>query len=97
MPGVKLKSFGTAIVVAIVLGILNAFVYPILAFFSLPITIITLGLFLFILNTIIILLCSWLVRNFEVSGFWSAMFYSIVLSAITWVVNIIFQSNQQFL
>lgn len=90
LPGVNIKSFWTAILVAIVLGVLNALVKPVLQLLSLPITILTLGLFLFVINTIIILLCSYLVSNFQVNGFWSALLFSIVLSVITWLLNIVF-------
>ena len=90
LPGVNIKSFWTAILVAIVLGLLNALVKPVLQFLSFPITILTLGLFLFVINTIIILICSYLVSSFHVSGFWSALLFSIVLSIITWLLNIVF-------
>lgn len=90
LPGVHVKSFWTAILVAIVLGLLNALVKPILQFLSFPITILTLGLFLFVINTIIILICSYLVSSFQVNGFWSALLFSIVLSIITWLLNIVF-------
>lgn len=90
LPGVHIKSFWTAILVAIVLGLLNAIVKPILQFLSFPITILTLGLFLFVINTIIILICSYLISSFEVSGFWSALLFSVVLSVITWLLNLVF-------
>ncbi len=90
LPGVHVKSFWTAILVAIVLGLLNALVKPVLQFLSFPITILTLGLFLFVINTIIILICSYLVSSFQVNGFWSALLFSIVLSIITWLLNIVF-------
>ena len=90
LPGVHVKSFWTALLVAIVLGLLNALVKPVLQFLSFPITILTLGLFLFVINTIIILICSYLVSSFQVNGFWSALLFSIVLSIITWLLNIVF-------
>lgn len=90
LPGVHVKSFWTAILVTIVLGLLNALVKPVLQFLSFPITILTLGLFLFVINTIIILICSYLVSSFQVNGFWSALLFSIVLSIITWLLNIVF-------
>lgn len=80
MPGVTVASFTTSVIVAIVLGLLNMFIKPILVLLTLPATIITLGLFLFIINTIIILLCSEIVPGFGVNSFWTALFFSIILS-----------------
>ncbi|MDC9721598.1 MAG: phage holin family protein [Urechidicola sp.] len=80
LPGITIPSYGTAIWVAIVLGVLNVFVKPILIIFTLPATIFTLGLFLFVINAIIIMLVGFLVDGFEVSGFWYALLFSILLS-----------------
>lgn len=80
LPGVSIDTFATSIIVAIVLGLLNLFVKPILILFTLPITILTLGLFLLVINALIILLCSNLVNGFRVDTFWTALFFSILLS-----------------
>lgn len=80
MKGIVVDSFTTALTVAIVLGLLNFFVKPILVLFTLPITIITLGFFYLVVNAIIILLCDKLVDGFDVSSFWTALFFSIILS-----------------
>ncbi|WP_395043959.1 phage holin family protein [Flavobacterium sp.] len=80
MKGVVVDQFTTALIVAIVLALLNFFVKPILVLFTFPITIITLGLFLLVINAIIILLCDHFVDGFNVSSFWTALFFSIVLS-----------------
>lgn len=80
MPGIVVDSFVTAIIVAAVLGLLNIFIKPILVLLTLPATILTLGLFLFVINALIILMCSNLVSGFSVNSFWTAMFFSIVLS-----------------
>lgn len=77
---VRIDGFSTALIVAIVLGLLNFFVKPILVLFTLPITIITLGLFYLIINAIIILLCDKLVDGFDVTSIWSALLFSIILS-----------------
>jgi putative membrane protein len=82
LPGISVKSFGTAIIVAIVLGILNAILKPVLQFVSFPITILTLGLFLLVINTVIILLASALVDSFHVSNFWWALLFSIIMSIV---------------
>ena len=80
MKGVIVDEFTTALTVAIVLGLLNFFVKPILVLFTLPVTIFTLGLFLLVINAIMILLCDHFVEGFHVSSFWTAMLFSIILS-----------------
>lgn len=80
MKGVVVDQFTTALTVAIVLGLLNIFVKPILVLFTLPITIFTLGLFYLVINAIIIMSCDHFVDGFEVSSFLTAMFFSVVLS-----------------
>ena len=80
MKGVIIDEFSTALTVAIVLGLLNFFVKPILVLFTLPVTFFTLGLFLLVINAVIILLCDNFVDGFEVRSFWTAMLFSIILS-----------------
>ncbi|HEU0137209.1 MAG TPA: phage holin family protein [Flavobacterium sp.] len=80
MPGVSVDSFGTSVIVAIVLALLNLFVKPILVLFTLPVTIVTLGLFLLVINAVVILLCDFIVGGFDVSSFWWALLFSIILS-----------------
>lgn len=83
LPGIKVKNYWSAIVVAIVLGLLNYFISPVMVFLSIPITILTFGLFLFVINALIIMLAGYLVNGFEVKGFWWALLFSIVLSVIS--------------
>jgi putative membrane protein len=80
LSGVTVIGYGSAIVVAIVISLLNMFVKPLLIFFTLPATIVTFGLFIFVINAIIILLADKLVDGFAVSGFWTALLFSILLS-----------------
>lgn len=80
MPGVTVASFMTSVIVAIVLALLNLFVKPILVLFTLPVTIITLGLFLLVINAIVILICDAIVGGFDVASFWYALLFSIILS-----------------
>ena len=80
MKGVVVDEFTTALTVAIVLGLLNFFVKPILVLFTLPVTFFTLGLFLLVINTLIIMLCDYFVDGFSVNTFWTAMLFSIILS-----------------
>ncbi len=87
LPGIQIKSFGTAILVAIVLALLNYFVSPVMVYLSIPITIITFGLFLFVINALIIMLASSLVGGFKVDGFWWALIFSVVLSFVTYLLE----------
>lgn len=80
MKGVIVDEFTTALTVAIVLGLLNFFVKPILVLLTLPVTILTLGLFLLVINTIMIELCDYFIDGFRISSFLTAMIFSIVLS-----------------
>lgn len=80
LPGVEVEGYLTAIVVAIVLAILNLLVKPILVIFTLPVTILTLGLFLLVINAIIILLADAFVSGFGVRGFFIALLFSLLLS-----------------
>lgn len=80
MPGVTVADFSTSVIVAIVLGLLNIFIKPILVILTLPVTIITLGLFLLVINALIILLCTKIVGGFAVDSFLTAVFFSIILS-----------------
>ncbi len=89
LPGISIKSFGTAIIVAIVLGLLNYFVTPVMVLFSIPITVITFGLFLCVINALIIMLASSMVGGFKVEGFWWALIFSIVLSFVTYLLKMI--------
>ena len=80
LPGVSVESAGSAILLAIVLGLLRVTVKPLLVILTLPITLLTLGLFLFVINAMIILLASSLVSGFTVTGFWVALIFSLLLS-----------------
>ena len=82
LPGVHVRNFTTAIIVAVILALLNAFLKPVLVILTIPVTVITLGLFLLVINAVIILLCAKLVDGFRVDGFWYAMLFSVVLSLI---------------
>ena len=83
LSGVRIESFWAAIILAIVLAILDAIVKPLLIFLTLPLTIVTLGLFLFVINAIIILLADNLIDGFRVDGFWWALLFSLLLSIAT--------------
>lgn len=80
LPGVDVDDYGTAIWVAFVVGILFSILKPILVILTLPVTILTLGLFLFVINAALILLANHWIDGFTVSGFWTALLFSILLS-----------------
>ncbi|MGE5316823.1 MAG: phage holin family protein [Chloroflexota bacterium] len=82
LPGVTVDSFMTAILVSIILSILNTIVKPILVILTIPFTVFTLGLFLLVINAIIILMTDWVIDGFMVDGFWYALIFSIVLALI---------------
>jgi len=80
LPGVSIENYTSAIIVAIVLGLLRITVKPILVILTLPVTILTLGLFLLVINALIIMLADNLIGGFYVSGFWIALIFSLILS-----------------
>lgn len=80
LPGVAVEGYGSAIIVAIVIALLRLIVKPILVLLTLPITIVTFGLFLLIINAIIILIADYFVGGFDVSSIWWALLFSLLLS-----------------
>lgn len=89
LPGVRVKNWGTAFVAAAILGILNALLRPVLVFLTFPITIVTLGLFLFVINALLFQLASALVEGFEVKSFGWALLGSLVVSLVSIVANLL--------
>ncbi|MBK8817478.1 MAG: phage holin family protein [Bacteroidetes bacterium] len=83
LPGVKIVTPLTAIIVAAVLAFLDAIVKPLMILFTIPITIVTLGLFLIVINALMILLADYMVDGFEVKGFWWALLFSFILTIVT--------------
>lgn len=92
LPGIHVENFITALVVALILGILNAVLKPLLVLLTLPITIVTLGLFTFIINALLILLTSLIVHGFVVDGFLWALAFSVILSLIQSILTTLFRS-----
>lgn len=80
LPGVTVDTFTTSVIVAVVMALLNVLVKPILVFLTLPATIVTFGLFLLVINAVIILLVDWLVPGLGVDGFWWALLFSLLLT-----------------
>lgn len=90
-PGVRVESFFAAVIAALVLGLANALIRPILVLLTLPVTIITLGLFLFVINAGLFWFVAQVVKGFSVDGFLSALvgsiLYSLVTLLVSWVVG----------
>ena len=82
LPGVAVTGYITAVIVAVVLALLNLIVKPILVLFTLPVTIVTFGLFLLVINAVIILLVDAFIGGFVVDGFWVALIFSLLLSIV---------------
>jgi putative membrane protein len=87
VPGIELSGVMAALGSGLVLGLVNAVVRPILIVMTLPFTLLTLGLFLFVLNGLCLWLTSLLVKGFEVNGFWAAVFGSILVSVVSWLLT----------
>ena len=87
MDGIRISGFSSAFFAAAILGILNAFFRPILFILTLPINILSLGLFTFVINAIMLMMVSGLISGFEVYGLWSAMFGSLLFSVVSWILN----------
>jgi putative membrane protein len=85
--GIRFESAGAIIIAALLLGFANAIVRPLLILLTLPLTVLTFGLFLLVINALMILLVSALVRGFKVSGFWTALFASIFISILSFVIS----------
>jgi len=85
--GISFSSYQALLVSALLLGFANAFIRPVLVFFTLPLTLVTLGGFLLVINALMILLVSSLVKGFNVSGFWTAFFASIFVSIFSFIVE----------
>jgi putative membrane protein len=81
--GLKFESAGALIISALLLGLANALVKPLLIVLTLPLTLVTFGLFILVINALMILLVAWIVKGFKVSGFWTAFFAAIFISLLS--------------
>ncbi len=93
VPGFKVESFTTAILAAIVLGVVNTFIKPILSLITAPLTIITLGLFSFVVNAVVLILVSAVVKGVTIDGWVPAILGAIVLSVVSTILNSIFKNK----
>jgi putative membrane protein len=85
--GLKFESTSKLIVAAVLLGIVNAFVRPLAFILTLPLTVLTLGLFLIVLNAAMVALVAWIVPGFEISGFWTAVGAALIVSLVSWAAS----------
>jgi putative membrane protein len=87
VPGIEITSPTSALIAGVILGFVNAIVRPVLFFLTLPLTLLTLGLFIFVLNAICFGLTAWLVPGFSVDGFLPAILGALLVSVVSWILN----------
>ena len=93
MDGVTIDHWGWTVVIAIVMGLINSVVRPVVKLLSLPINILTLGLFTLVINGAMVMLCAYCVPAFHVDTFGTAIIYSVILIVINWLLNLIFNKE----
>ena len=93
IPGIHCNSAGALLGASLLLGIVNAFVRPILLLLSIPFIIVTMGFFILVVNALMLMLVAQIVPSFHVDGFWSAFFGSIVISFVSWILSSFFRSS----
>ena len=93
IPGISYDSPGILIGAALLLGIINAIIRPVLLLLSLPFIIITMGFFILVINALMLLFVSSMIHGFHVEGFWNALFAGIVIGLISWVLSSFFRSS----
>jgi putative membrane protein len=93
LPSIHVAGFATALWVAVVLGLINAVIRPVLVLLTLPVTLLTLGLFIFVINGMMFLLAARLLDGFLVDGIWAGIFGSVVYSLISWALTRLFLSS----
>ena len=96
LDGVHVHPWWWAAIIAIVLGFINTWIRPLVKLFFLPINILTLGLFTFVINALMVLLCSWLLKpHFEVANIGWALAFSIALTIVAWLLHLVLPSNKK--
>lgn len=94
LDGVDVSNYWIAILVAVSLSILNTIVKPLMVILTIPATIVSFGLFLFVINAAIILLADWVVEGFEVDGFWYALLFSLILTLFKSILNAMIKEDK---
>ena len=96
LDGVNVDPWWWAVIIAIVLGFINTWIRPLVKLLFLPINILTLGLFTFVINALMVMLCSWLLKpHFEVVNIGWALAFSIALTIVAWLLHLVFPSNKK--
>ena len=93
--GVSLDGVFPALIAALVLGVINAFIRPVLLFLTLPINVITLGLFTFVINAALLCLAAWLAPGFAIASFWSALALAVIVALVNAVVDALLRDDQR--
>ncbi len=96
VPGIRLDGVLPAVAAGLLLGFVNAVVRPVLLILTLPITLVTLGLFLFVLNSVCLWLVALVVKGFHVAGFWPAVLGALCVSVVSWVVTALVSDSGKF-
>ncbi len=87
LPSIRIEGIGTALIVVLVLGLVNTLLRPLLILLTLPVTLLTLGLFIFVINALLFMMVAHWVDGFIVGGFWSALFGSLLYSIVSWLLS----------
>jgi len=95
MPSVQISSFGAALVAALVLGLVNAVIRPVLILLTLPVTLLTLGLFILVVNGLLFWFVGSILQGFFVAGFWSGVLGALVFSVISWLLSALLLPEQR--
>ncbi len=95
MASIKVDSFAVALIAALVLGLVNTFIRPLLVLFTLPATLLSLGLFIFVINGLLFWFVGTFVEGFHVGGFWPAVGGAILYSIISWALTVILQNDRR--
>jgi putative membrane protein len=95
VPGIAIQGTGTLILAALLMGVVNALVRPVAFILTLPITIVTLGIFLLVLTAAMFALVAWLLPGFTVSGFWAALFGWLIVSNVGWFASSLMARDKQ--
>lgn len=91
--GISYDSTASLLGASLLLGIINAFVRPILLILSLPFIVVTMGLFIFVVNALLLLFVSAMIPSFHVGGFWDAFFGSVIISIVSWLMSLFFRAS----
>ena len=93
LPGITCSGLGALLGASLLLGIINAFVRPFLLLLSIPFIIITMGLFIFVVNALLLLFVAQIIPEFHVAGFWNAFFGAIIISVVSWILSSFFRTS----